>query len=226
MLEIARAAWSPVAPLQIACAAGSPVVPLPRLPTASATNAVRRAPPGTWLHAPPASGKAAGLRCRQRGDTRDRRCGDATPLPSLQAAALAAQAVKREASALELPHPETGEPIFARLSKLYKPATRAALLHAVVQQGLAAPDIDDESVAQVAQMRRRFDAAGVPLQDVLVRFRCGSLGQACGARGWRWCRPAAAGAGYAPQMRAESCKALVEGSGMFCGIAAADSAGR
>lgn len=89
----------------------------------------------------------------------------------LQAAALAAQAVKREPSSLELPHPETGEPMFTRLSKLYKPSTRAALLHAVAQQGLAAPDVDDESVALLAQMRQRFDAAGVPLQDVLVRFK-------------------------------------------------------
>lgn len=61
--------------------------------------------------------------------------------------------------------------MLTRLSKLYKPSTRAALLHAVAQQGLAAPDIDDESVALLAQMRLRFDAAGVPLQDVLVRFK-------------------------------------------------------
>lgn len=64
-----------------------------------------------------------------------------------------------------------------RLSMLHRPSTRAALLHSVSAKGKEGADHDDDTLGLLDQVRSRFDTAGVPMQDVLVRGCWGGVEQ-------------------------------------------------
>jgi hypothetical protein len=95
-------------------------------------------------------------------------------LPLLQLAALQRRAKRSEEEAAP-PQPEVhvagpdGVPRALTMSNLRRDvATRAALLHEVAIQ---AEDVEDQIASLLQRVRQRFDRAGVPIQDVQIRFR-------------------------------------------------------
>lgn len=103
----------------------------------------------------------------------------------LEAAALAARAVRIAPEPAEGSESSVASGVasmlhlsrhsMVHLTKLHRPSQRSQLLHSVSKRAREASSHDDDTLALLDAVRRRFDAADVPLQDVLVR----------GAPGWR-----------------------------------------
>lgn len=94
--------------------------------------------------------------------------------PPPQLAALQRRAKRAEEEAAP-PEPEVkvsgpdGVPRALTMSTLRSDvATRAALLHEVATQ---AEDVEDQIASLLQRVRQRFDRAGVPMQDVQIRFK-------------------------------------------------------